>query len=202
MKKAKIENFGQCHLANPLVHLLLEIVDDHLAEEVCAGGCLYCLEGRLHSARYPRKPRPGSQPWEEVSRRSFCCDQEGCRKRHTPPSVRFFGRRFYSSVVVVLMAAAHHGLTPERVRALREALGIDRRTLQRWRQWWLETFVQSSFWKSARARFLPLLCEKSLPLSLMAAFGLDGPHRWGKWLNLLKFLSPLTTSSIPLMRAF
>jgi hypothetical protein len=83
------------------------------------------------------------------------------------------------------------------MRILREALGIDRRTLERWRQWWLESFVQSPFWRLARARFMPLLCEKSLPLSLGRAFQVAHP---GQLLQLLQFLSPITTGSIPLER--
>jgi hypothetical protein len=62
---------------------------------------------------------------------------------------------------------------------LRKSLGIDRRTLERWRQWWLETFVQSSFWKAARARFMPSVCEQTLPGSLAEAFGIgrrDSAH--------------------------
>jgi hypothetical protein len=94
---------------------------------------------------------------------------------------------------VVLVSAAHHGLTPERMRVLREALGIDRRTVERWRQWWLATFVQSSFGKQARARFMPRICEPRLPLSLGQAFQL---YRPGQLLALLQFLSPLTTSSM------
>lgn len=197
MKNANKENFGQCDLAHPSLHQFLEKVDFDLSEKVRLGGCLVCLLGRLHSAKYKRKPRSGGKQCEELYRHSFCCDQEGCRKRHTPPSVRFLGRRVYYGVVVVLVSAAHHGLTPERMRVLREALGIDRRTLERWRQWWLETFVQSSFWKMARARFMPRIDEQSLPLSLGQAFGLDRP---GQLLELLKLLSPLSTNSIPLER--
>ena len=161
MKSTNKENFGQCDLAHPQLHQLLAKVDLDLAEKVRQGGCLHCLLGHLHSAKYKRKPRSGAEKIETIYRHSFCCDQDGCRKRHTPPSVRFLGRRVYWGVVVVLVSAARHGLTPQRVRVLREALGIDRRTLERWREWWLETFVQSSFWKIARARFLPLLCQKS-----------------------------------------
>jgi hypothetical protein len=113
--------------------------------------------------------------------------------------VRFLGRRVYWGVVVVLISAAHHGITPERMQVLREALGIDRRTLERWRGWWLENFVQSSFWKAARARFMPLICEKDLPLSLGRVFALANP---GQLIALLKFLSPITTESIPLERSF
>jgi hypothetical protein len=196
MKSAKQENFGQCDLANPQLHQLLEKVDSDLAEKVRQGGCQHCA-GKLHSAKYKRKPRSGDKKIEQLYRDSFCCDQDVCRKRHTPPSVRFLGRRVYWGVVVVLVSAAHHGLTAERMRVLREALAIDRRTLERWRQWWLETFVQSSFWKIARARFMPLIGEKNLPLSLGRAFQLDRP---GGLIELLRFLSPLTTPSIALER--
>jgi hypothetical protein len=65
---------------------------------------------------------------------------------------------------VVLVSAMIHGLKPERVELLREAVGIDRRTLERWRQWWLVRFVESSFWREARARFMPPLCPKTMPL--------------------------------------
>jgi hypothetical protein len=195
VKLTKREFFGQHDLANPLLHHFLWKIDADLAEVVRRGGCLSCLIGKLHSAKYKRKPRSGQKECLEERRYSFCCDQDGCRKRHTPPSVRFLGRRVYSSVVVVLVSAAHHGISAERMQVLREALGIDRRTLERWRQWWLESFVQSPYWKLARARFMPLLCEQTLPLSLARAFGVGWP---GQLIELLKFLSPITTASVPL----
>lgn len=197
MKPTKKEIFGQHELTTPFLHHYLWKIDADLAQEVRQRGCLACLVGKLHSAQYKRKPRGGQNQSEQERRHSFCCDQDGCRKRHTPPSVRFLGRRVYWGVVVVLVSAAHHGITPERMRALREALGIDRRTVERWRQWWLESFVQSLYWKLVRSRFMPLLCEKSLPLSLAQAFGVGWP---GQLIGLLKFLSPLSISSILLER--
>ena len=83
-----------------------------------------------------------------------------------------------------------HGLSAERVRRLREVLEIDCRTLERWRQWWLDNFVRSSFWKEARARFMPLLCEQTLPWSLCVRFEVERRERL---LALLQFLAPLTT---------
>ena len=83
-----------------------------------------------------------------------------------------------------------HGLTPQRVESLRLSLGVDRRTLERWRQWWLNAFVQSGFWKIARARFMPLVSEMALPWSLLERFGLPESERL---LDLLKFLAPITT---------
>jgi len=102
------------------------------------------------------------------------------------------GRRVYAGLVVVLVSAMLHGLNPERVRRLREALGVDRRTLERWRQWWLDVFVQSCFWREARARFMPPLCHKTMPWSLCVSFEVE---RRDRLLDLLKFLAPITTPS-------
>lgn len=170
-----------------------ENVDADLAEAERVKGCGYCSEGKLHRADYKRKPR-GVPSWpDEPKRISFCCDQEGCRRRHTPPSVRFLGRRVYGGVVAVLFPALTHGLTPKRIEQLRQALGlkVDRRTLERWRQWWLGLFVLSPFWKEGRARFMPPLCSQSLPLSLCLKFEIA--ERRDRLLELLKFLCPITT---------
>ena len=54
---------------------------------------------------------------------AFVATREGCRRRHTPPSVRFLGRRVYAGLVVVLVSAMHHGLKPERVQMLARGPG-------------------------------------------------------------------------------
>jgi hypothetical protein len=145
-----------------------------------------CGGNPLYRGDYERKPRGGPQ-WDR--RYSFCCAK--CRRRTTPESVRFMGRRVYAGLVVVLVSAMVHGLKPERVTFLRKALEIDGRTLERWRQWWLSTFVESSFWKEARARFMPPLCQETLPVSLCLRFEVE--ERRDRLLDLLKFLGPITT---------
>ena len=173
----------------------LEKVDADLTELVRLKGCCHC-PGKLHRSDYKRKPR-GMKFWpkdpKDTKRFSLCCDREGCRRRHTPPSVRFLGRRVYGGVVAVLFPAMVHGLKPGRVEQIRKALDlkVDRRTLERWRQWWLGLFVESTFWKEARARFMPPLCPKTLPLSLCLSFEIE--ERRDRLLELLKFLSPITT---------
>jgi hypothetical protein len=180
------ESWCQKHLADQRLFQLQEKVDEDLLEKARQQGCLLC-GGRLHRSDYDRKPRGGPQ-WD--MRFSLCCAEEGCRKRHTPPSVRFLGRRVYAGLVVVLVSAMSHGLKPQRVQALRESLGIDRRTLERWREWWLGFFVKSSFWRQARARFMPPLCQETLPLSLCLSFAVE--ERRDRLLDLLQFLSPIT----------
>lgn len=191
MKRKHKENWYQSYLAKWSFYELLRKCDHDLSIKCQEAGCLKC-GGRLDRANYPRKPRGGPKEGQKIEhwRESFCCDVDGCRKRHTPPSVRFLGRKVYWSVAVVLMAAMQHGAKPAQVKVLREKLGIDRQTLERWREWWLITFVQSAFWKEMKSRFMPSLDPKTLPWSLCEAFGII---RWDRLLDLLRFLRPLTT---------
>ena len=83
--------------------LLFEI-DQDLAETTRKNGCP--CGGRLHRANYPRKPRGGPDTLPETYqlRLSFCCDRDGCRKRVTPPSVRFLGRKVYLGALILIVA--------------------------------------------------------------------------------------------------
>lgn len=166
--------------------------DHDLAERVRASGCRWC-GGRLDSARYPRKPRggPAGLGPEYEWRLSFCCAREGCRRRMTPPSVRYLGRRVYLGVVVVLVSAMTHGLSVRRVAQLHAHLGIGLRTLRRWRRWWQHAFVESRFWRGARGRFLPPVDEDRLPASLLERFGAEASSA----LRALDLLAPITTRS-------
>jgi len=158
-------------------------------EQACPCG------GRLHSAKYPRKPRGGSKnlPESYGSRLSFCCDRDGCRKRVTPRSVRFLGRKVYLAAVVVLVAAMRQGPSPARVRELSQLFGADRQTIARWRTFWEEQFPQTQFWKLARGRLVPRVSVEVLPLALVNAYlGRGDPCQ--DWDDLLQFLSPITTS--------
>jgi len=171
--------------------LFLLAIDEDLAEARRKEGC--SCGGRLHSANYPRKPRGGrGELTEQYSYRlSFCCDRDGCRKRATPASVRFLGRKIYLAAVVTLVAAMRQGPSPRRVRELSELFGADRRTISRWRVFWTEHFPQTLFWKVARALVVPVVEITALPLSLLEAFlrSRDPCQDWGQ---LLRFLSPIT----------
>jgi len=180
-------------LADGVLFKLLERLDWDLALAIWAMGCVHC-GARLHRSDYARKPRGLASAvlsrWD--SRYSFCCGKEGCRKRHTPPSVRFLGRKVYAGVVVVLVSALMHGASPRRVEKLRCALGIDARTLRHWRRWWRERFVSGGFWKAERARFMPPVEEARMPRGLVEAFGAQ--ERDGL-LRLMRFLSAITARS-------
>jgi len=172
--------------------VFLLAVDRDLAEESRRGGC--CCGGRLHGANYRRKPRgPRNLPEEYRYRLSFCCDRDGCRKRVTPPSVRFLGRKVYLGAVVVLVAAMRQGPTPRRVRELTDLFGVSRQTIYRWRDFWNEHFPKTTFWKVARAQLVPVFDIVDFPRSLLEAFVRRGDDRVG-WEKLLRFLSPISTA--------
>lgn len=136
--------------------------------------------------------RPSPKGHEQ--RFSFCCGREGCRARTTPPSVRFFGRRWYLAPVVLLVSALQHGVSARRLAAVRKWLGdrVSRQTVKRWRRWWLEVFAASPCWTAGRGRFVPPVSERRLPLSLLDRF--EGDDR-DRLVAALRFLSPVTTGS-------
>jgi len=168
-------------------------IDQDLAKASRADRCPAC-GCHLHCANYPRKPRgPRNLPEEYRYRLSFCCGRDGCRKRVTPPSVRFLGRKVYLGAVVILVSAMRQGPTPRRVRELTKLFGVSRETIYRWREFWNEHFPQTTFWQLARARLVPVVEISELPRSLLEAFvtATDDRDGWGK---LLRFLAPISTT--------
>ena len=168
-------------------------IDQDIGERTRLAGCRIC-GGVLHGAAYPRKPRGGPAELDpKFDRRlSFCCAKRDCRRRTTPPSVRFLGRRVYLGAVVVVISAMLHGVTPTRLDKLKELVGVSPRTVARWRDWWREAFTESAFWKANQGRFVPPAARERLPLSALERFA--GAER-DRLLLMLRFLAPITTTS-------
>ena len=176
-------------LHDPKLPLFLSSIDQHLAMQARAKGCPYC-GGVLHSAAYIRKPR--GLPAEERpggKRESFCCHT--CRRRTTPMSVRYLGRRVYTGAVVLLLSAMHSGVTTRRLEQLRGTLGVSRRTLQRWRHWWRTVFVITPFWRGAQGLLMPPADCRQLPASLLERF--PEPDGITRLLQCLRFIAPLSS---------
>ena len=180
----------QALLSDANFHQQLLEFDRDLAAMARDGGCGFC-SGRLHSARYLRKSRgvPRAMSEEYRHRFSFCCAEDGCRKRVTPASLRFLGRKVYLATIVTLVSALQHGVTPARLRRLSAALGIDRRTVARWRQWWLCGVAAGRFWRANAAAFMPPVDITRLPASLLDRFAGDAGQRL---LAVLRWLAPIT----------
>lgn len=172
-----------------LLFMLLSC-DRALADEVRRQGCPEC-GGRLHRADYPRKPRGGpvaTDPQQD-QRFSFCCSEDGCRRRVTPPSLRFLGRRVYLASVVILAQVLRSGPSRTRVSELERLVGVSARTLRRWQRWWQSTLAASRFWQAARSRLCEPLDCCELPHALLERFGGEARTRLH---GLLRFLSPIS----------
>jgi hypothetical protein len=182
-------------LADATFHHLLLTLDNDLADAARAGRCARC-GGALHSACYPRKPRGRlCRLGPEHDRRfSFCCAVDGCRSRATPPSLRFLGCKVYLAAIVVLVAIMRHGVTTSRMGRLSQVIGVDRRTVERWRAWWREGFTAMRFWQAARASFMPPIDPERLPASLLERFSGDDTDRL---VALLRFVGPVTGGCAP-----
>ena len=140
-----------------------------LAAIARAGRCVVC-RSPVHSGNYRRKLRgPFARRLGEKHcwRFSLCCSRDGCRKRKKPPSLRFLDRKGYLAAMVVLVAAMQHGATAMRVAKLSQMFGVSRRTVARWRMWWLTVFANGPFWHAARALIMPPVDEQRLPASLL-----------------------------------
>jgi hypothetical protein len=177
-----------CHtlLQDPNFFRLLLCIDQELAEELKAGGCL--CGGVLHRADYARKPRGCLAEFRSqfASRWSFCCNR--CRKRATSMSVRFLGRRVYLAVAVVI-ASAQRARSSARAAQLSLALSVPVRTLERWRRWWQGQFPLSALWRGAGGRFMPPVASEHLPASALERFAGTAAQSMR---HFLMFLTPLT----------
>ena len=169
---------------------LLLRFDRQIADVAHADRCQKC-GAALHWGSYERKPRgvPAGLGPEHLRRFSLCCAADGCRKRETPGSLRFLGRKVFFGAMVVLISAMQQGITPARAKQLRALVGVSRRTVARWRDWWRTVFIDSPFWRAYGA-FVPPVTIADLPASLLERFS-DAAEN--QVLLLLRFLVPITT---------
>jgi hypothetical protein len=171
--------------------VMLEQVDARTVERAVAEGCAVC-GGPLHHADFVRKPRGAliaPEGEELVKRFSLCCGREGCRKRLTPPSLRFLGRRVYLGVVVIVASLVAQALGA--ARAIRQKTGVPARTVRRWLSWWGGTFIHTEVFVAIRARLVGV-DESKLPASIVER--LPG-SRTEQVRTMLELLWPLTAGS-------
>ena len=177
-------------LTDARFHNSLFDLDRLIAEQVRQAQCPLC-HGNLNQSHFPRKPRgvpEGTHPDYHI-RFSLCCATEGCRKRFTPPSMRFLSRKVYSSVVIFLIFLLKPTSDESRIEKLNTLLGtqLSVETLRRWRHFWTKEVPLSHTWKRAA---LSHTLSQSLPVSLLAQFQqeLKQQVKMG-----LKWILPLTT---------
>jgi hypothetical protein len=172
---------------------LLVRADEAVTRRVAAEGCAVC-DGPLHRSDYDRKPRgaliaPAGEAF--VRRFSLCCGREGCRKRATPPSLRFLGRRVYLGAVVIV--ASMVALALRAAGEIRRQTGVPARTVQRWLGWWQGPFLDTEVFVTICARLIGVDVGR-VPASIVCR--LEGT-RTERVRRMLEWLAPLTTGSVP-----
>jgi hypothetical protein len=113
----------------------------------------------------------------------------GCRRRSTPPSLRFLGRRVYLEAVVLI--ASIFGLGDSPAKQLRRRTGVPARTVRRWLSWWQTTFVSTSIFIALQARTVGKVSIAQLPLSMLELFERNSPEATLQVTS--RYLAPLTT---------
>ena len=68
-------------------------------------------------------------------------------------------------------------------------MGVSRRTIARWREWWRRAFAASPFWRMAAAAFMPRVDTGRLLAALLERFSGDAAARL---IALLRLLLPIT----------
>ena len=189
-----------CHspLFSATIFALLSAIDWEEARHCQAQGCPHC-GGTLHVSNYERKPRCFNRHLLGECyefRWSFCCAGDNgreCRRRTTPASVRFLGRKVYLGILITLISALEHGLTPTRRQRLIDELELSAQTLYRWRCWWTAQLPMTRHWRSLAGLFSPPLDTATLPSSLLHQ--LQGELLGERIKQLLVLIRPVTTST-------
>lgn len=155
-------------------------IDQKLLADAISQGCPHC-GGPLHVSNYPRKPQGLSDEFETMTVRfSSCCGK--CRKRCTPASVRFLGRRVYVGAVVLLVVAIGFATTATRW------------TLSRWEKWCTQHLPQSSWWRELRGRLSGASNLVPLPRQLLERCeSTPGQESEEGLIGALRLMLPLST---------
>lgn len=168
--------------------VVLEACDLAITLRVAAARCPTC-GGPLHRGDFGRKPRGGliaAAGEAFVLRFSLCCGRHGCRKRATPPSLRFLGRRVYLGAVVLLACVMRQAI------GTRAATGVPAQTVRRWLGWWRGPFLGTEVLAWIRARLVGVDVGQ-LPGSILATLPGALVERVRTMLDLL---APLSTGSV------
>ena len=172
--------------------------EEEQGEELRAKGCQHDCAGKLDRAYYPRQARGfGAELSSSQKRRvSFCCREEGCRKRHTPKSLLYLRHKAYSFVGVMLTLCLRSGRKPEvTLRKARCLCNASEATVRRWKGWMLK-FLGSPAWKLLRTRLDARFSEERFPLSLLESTCSADSELPRAITNMLCFVSLLSIERI------
>lgn len=180
-------------LENSRFFKTLQSYDEDICDAERQAGCRFC-KGPLDAGHYQRKPR--GLEWAELDepslkRFSLCCRNDGCRKRSTPLSLRFAGRKVYCALFILLYACFNDLNQKRTLKQLHKKYGVDQRTGRRWILLFAQCLPQSHWWKGKSG--LQVFVNGAEAIKVSQIFALVEPsksseERWRLFLQLTRDL--------------
>ena len=150
--------------------------------------CAFC-GGKLDRSDIPRKPRGVAlDSGEDVYKYSLCCREEGCRKRNTPASLRFMGRKVFLGFFILFASSLPSKREGDSILKISGELEVSPQTLTRWLKYWREEFKMTPFWRREQGLFKTPY-EENFACLLISRFSVEATNQ-DSWKRLLVFLAP------------
>lgn len=172
--------------------LAIYAIDEQITKLFHTQFCNRCPnKGKLYRSDYPRKPRgvPSSVEHLFQFRFSFCCAI--CRRRNTPPSIRFLGRRVYVAIFIILILFPGAANLHEKLAQL-PPQSFAKITFHRWITWWSCIIPFSAVWKKLVGILPPNIENQFLPLFIMEQFIKKYSDIEKAIQAMLEFISPIS----------
>lgn len=174
-------------------------IDQKIADEFLRTGCCrHCKSKGLFRSNYRRKPRGIHKELPEKIvnkysfRFSFLCYK--CRRRTTPPSVMFLGRKVYVAIGILWVTLKNEQGTLPRLEVLRTLLGqcLSDITIARWLDWWQSAVWESPFWKELRGQLQGSIFRAKFLTGVWEHFKNQLSEAGSIFESILNLFSPIT----------
>ena len=178
-------------------------IDQEIADEFFRTGCCrHCKSKELSRSDYPRDPRgiPKDASEEIINkyscRFSFLCRK--CRRRTTPPSVRFMGRKIYATLGVLWVSLENERGALPGLEELRQLMGkcLSDVTIERWLNWWQSKVWNSPFWKEFQGQLLGEIKQSQFISGVWDHFKRQLSDSTSICDAVLRFFSPITKPEV------
>jgi hypothetical protein len=170
------------------LYVFLQQLDLDAITKAKADPCAFC-GGQLDRSDIPRKPRGAVLDLEEkVYKYSLCCREEGCRRRNTPASLRFMGRKVFLGFFILFASSLPSKREGDSILKISGELEVSPQTLTRWLKYWREQFKMTPFWRREQGLFTPPY-EDNFACLLISRFNVVETNH-DSWAKLLNFLAP------------
>jgi hypothetical protein len=121
--------------------------------------CPFCKRGVLHRGHWQSKgelPKEFLAPAGFLLRFSLCCSNRKCRRRFSPPSLRFPPGGKYSTAVILLVKLMHLPKSETRARKLAELFCVSLSTVRRWIFRWRAFCATKTKWSQEQGAIFQL----------------------------------------------